>query len=131
MLLTLCPIPTVIQDMIVGILMCEGTPSSNAIKRKNLEEEEEEVPIKVVALGPLDRCRHTLYYMERTVNYIYDNASYFSREALIELHIAYLKEKRSTTYTVTKIQDLTNYLTSLFKRREINITFKRRWEITD
>ena len=127
MLLTLCPIPTVIQDMIVGILMCEGTPSSNAIKRKNLEEEE--VPIKVVALGPLDRCRHTLYYMERTVNIIYDNASYFSREALIELHIAYLKEKRSTTYTVTKIQDLTNHLTALFKRRERNITFNRRGEI--
>jgi hypothetical protein len=110
MLLTLCPIPTVIQDMIVGILMYQGTPSSNAIKTRNLEEE---VPIKVVALGPLDRCRHTLYYMERTVNRIYDNSSYFSREALIELHIAYLKEKRSTAYTVTKIQDLTNHLNKL------------------
>ena len=120
MLLSLCPIPQVIQDMIFGILLCDGTPSSNAIKGKNLEEEEE-IPIKVVALGPLNRCRHTLYYMEQTVNIIYDNASYFSREALIELHIVYLKEKRTTAYTVTKIQALTNHLNSLIKERLVKI----------
>ena len=117
MLLTLCPIPTVIQEMIVGILVCEGTPSSNAIKGMKLEEE---VPIKVVGLGPLNRCRHTLYYMERTINHIYDNASYFSREALIELHIVYLKGKRPTAYTATKIQDLTNHLKRLHSSFLVN-----------
>ena len=112
MILTMCPIPTSIQDIILGILIGYGTPSANAIKAR-LIEDEPEIPIKVVALGTLDRCRHTLYYMERTINYNYDNASYFSKEALFELHIVYLNGKRSTPYTVRKIQELTNHLQKL------------------
>jgi hypothetical protein len=112
MLLTLCPIPTSIQDIIFGMLLSQGTPSAAAIKRDE-KEEEKEIPIKVVALGTLDRCRHTLYYMEKTINHNYDNASYFSKEALFELHIVYLNGKRSTPYTTRKIQELTNHLKKL------------------
>lgn len=111
-LLTMCPIPTSIQDIILGMLIGYGTPSANAIKAR-LIEDEPETPIKVVALGTLDRCRHTLYYMEKTINHNYDNASYFSKEALFELHIVYLNGKRSTPYTTRKIQELTNHLKSL------------------
>ena len=116
MLLTLCPIPTVIQDMIFTILVCQGTPSARVIKARE-EREEREIPICVVALGPLHACRYTLYYMDRTVNHYYDNDSYFNKEALFELHIIYLKSKRSTAYTVRKIQELTNHLDELFRDR--------------
>ena len=41
MLLTLCPIPTVIQDMIFTILVCQGTPSARVIKTREEKEERE------------------------------------------------------------------------------------------
>lgn len=119
-LLTLCPIPTAIQDIIFGILVGYGTPSTNAIKSKP-SIDDNEIPIRVVALGTLDRCRHTLYYMERTITHTYDNASYFSKEALFEIHTIYLKNKRTTEYTLTKMQELSNALYSLSQRRLIQI----------
>jgi hypothetical protein len=118
-LLTLCPIPTVIQNMIFGILLCEGTPTASIIKTRKSDKEsgELEIPIHVVVIGPLQRCRHSLYYMDKTINHYYDNDSYFNKEALFELHIIYLKSKRTSAYTVRKIQELTEHLDMLFKCR--------------
>lgn len=119
-LLKLCPIPTVIQDAILNILVGYGTPSANAIKSGRLLDDIE-LPIKVIAMGTLDRCRHTLYYMERTITHYYDNSTHFSKEALIELHQIYLTNKRTTPYTITKLQDVSNYLYKLRMDRLIQL----------
>ena len=113
-LLELCPIPESIQQCIFSLLIGFGTPSTKAMKNATLPEE---VPIRVVALGMLDRCRHTLYYMERTISHCYDNASHFSREALFELHKIYLSNKRPTAYTITKTQELNNRLQTMSRKR--------------
>lgn len=119
-LLKLCPIPESIQQCIFNLLIGFGTPSTNAIKTTPLQLENE-IPIKVVALGTLDRCRYTLYYMERTITHWYDNSNYFSKEALFGLHQIYLSNKKQTAYTTTKTQDLTNCLQTMSRRRLIQI----------
>ena len=120
-LLKLCPIPTVIQDIIMNILIGFGTPSANAIKSRQLLDESE-IPIKVVAFTSLNKCRYTLYYMERAVTHYYDEASYFSKEALFEMYSIYLKNKRTTQYTITKLQDISNHSYRLSRERLIQLT---------
>jgi hypothetical protein len=115
-LVELCPVPSCIQQLILTILLGYGTPSAHAIQTAPLIDE---IPIQVVHVGTLNRCRHTIYYMEKTITHCYDNASHFSREALYEIHIIYLTNKQQTPYTILKLRDLTQYSSTLTRNRLI------------
>ena len=116
--LQLCSIPESIQQMIFYLLVGYGTSSAHNIQGELANTNKKEEPIHAIILGPLDRCRHTLYYMENTINHVYDNSNYFSREALYHAHLIYLQnKKKQTEYTITKIQELTNDLKRLTKNR--------------
>lgn len=107
-LLELTPIPSSIQQIIFNMLIGYGTPSSKVLKTK---EPDEDIPIRVVAIGPLNRCRHTMYYTWKTKTHCYDNASHYSREALYELHTVYLlNKKRQTSYVLSKLLDMAIYM---------------------
>lgn len=116
MLLKLCPIPESIQQCIFNLLVGYGTNTASAIKTITIPDD---IPIRVIVFGSLDRCRHTLYYMERTINHFYDNASHFSKEALFELHNIYLSNKRQTPYIITKTHEITEYLQVIKRKRLI------------
>ena len=117
-LVELCPVPSCMQQLILTILLGYGTPSAHAIQTAPLIDE---IPIQVVHVGTLNRCRHTLYYMEKTLTHCYNNATHFSREALFELHIIYLTNKRQTPYTISKLRDLTQYSIALSRNRLIQM----------
>ena len=113
-----CPIPENVQDLIFSMLLSFGTPSSGALMSSKLIVNDD-IPIAVVILGTLDRCRHTLYYANKTISHFYDNAGYFSRRALFETHIVYLKKKKvqTPTYTTSKIAGLTYHLHLMTRNR--------------
>ena len=113
-LLCLCPVPSSIQEKIYYLLVGFGTETANAIRTAPAILD---VPIKAVAFGPLGRCRHTLYYMNFTVNHYYDNASHFSRLALYELHLIYLDHSPPLPYISSRIQDVSSSLRALINNR--------------
>lgn len=100
-MLSLCPIPHCIQQLIYYTLVGYGTLSANAIR---IMPAMEDIPIKVVIFGPHNRCRHTLYFMKKTITRYYDDATHFSLHALYELHLIYLNTQRPTEYLNSKRQ---------------------------
>ena len=123
MILRMCPVPASIQQIIYYLLMGFGTETANAIRTAPAILD---VPIKSVAFGPLGRCRHTLYYMNFTINHYYDNASHFSRRALYELHLIYLDRNPPLPYISSRIQDITSSLHVLNKNRLMRFVVEER-----
>jgi hypothetical protein len=82
------------------MLIGYGTLSANAMSAnaKRIMLTAQDIPIKVVVFGPLNRCRYTLYFMKKTTTRHYDDAKHFSRCALYELHLVYLNAQRQTEY---------------------------------
>jgi len=93
-LLSLCPIPQIIQEMIFNILVGYGTPISNILT--NLEEIKKKFAKKIYVYsfgrsGCLSVChtRKTLnYYQMLTLN---ENATYFTLKTIYEIHEIYLQ----------------------------------------
>jgi hypothetical protein len=86
------------------MLIGYGTPSTNAMTANAIRNmpASEDIPIKVVIFGPHNRCRYTLYFMNKTITRYYDNATHFSLQALYELHLIYLNAQRQTEYAISK-----------------------------
>jgi len=55
--------------------------------------------------------------MEKTITHCYDNASYFSREALYELQIVYLSAEEQSGYVIAGLNMMHFYLDVLIKNR--------------
>jgi hypothetical protein len=122
-ILRACPVPPCIQQIIYYLLVGFGTETANIIRTAPAVLD---VPIKIVAFGPLGRCRHTLYFMNFTINHYYDNASHFSRVALYELHLIYLDCSPHFPYISSRIQDITSSLRVLIKNRLMRFIVEER-----
>jgi len=121
-LLSTCPVPRCIQQLIYYHLVGYGTPSAGVIQTMTPAED---IPIKVVALGPLNTCRHSLYYMEKTITHNYDISSHFSRQALYEHHIIYLKSKKiQTEYIISRQRAMMESLQILANIRLMRLTIE-------
>ena len=99
-LVELCPVPACIQQLIFNILVGYGTPSANAIQKETTR-----------SWGAPNEFRYTLNYIEQNYN----------REALYELHIIYLTNKRQTSYTISKIQMISRYSQAHIRSRLIRL----------
>jgi len=86
------------------MLIGYGTLSANAMSAnaKQIMLTTQDIPIKVVIFGPHNRCRYTLYFMNKTTTRYYDNSTHFSLCALYELHLIYLNAQRQTEYVNSK-----------------------------
>ena len=122
-MLSLCPIPHCIQQLIYYMLIGYGTLSANAIR---IMPAMEDIPIKVVAFGPHNRCRHTLYFMKKTITRYYDDATHFSLHALYELHLVYLNTRRPTEYLNSERQIMNDSLYVSTKIRLIRLMVEER-----
>ena len=126
-LLTQSPVPLCIQQLIYYNLVGYGTPSASVIQTMIPAED---IPIKVVALGPPNKCRHSLYYMGKTITHNYDESSHFSRQALYEFHIIYLKSKKNQTeYIISRQRDMTETLQILTNVRLMRLTIESKYKI--
>jgi hypothetical protein len=99
-LLELCPVPSCIQQLIFNILVGYGTPSANAIQKETIR-----------SWGAVNEFRYILNYIEQ----------YYNQEVLYELHIIYLTNKRQTSYTISKLQILSQYSQDLTRNRLIRL----------
>ena len=103
-LLELCPIPECIQQLIFNILVGYGTPSANAIQSV--------IPNINVILKTNACLRSSL------------SATYFSQEAIIEIHIIYLTNKQQTHARISKVKAMNNYLRKITQERLIRFLEK-------
>jgi hypothetical protein len=102
-LLNLCPIPQIIQEMIFNIFVGYGTPSANILKNPVITKDNFIKRIIVISFGRLRR------------------STYFSLETIYELHAVYLKNKIMTPYRICKLQDLRIELHNNMKLRLVKM----------
>jgi hypothetical protein len=119
-LLELCPIPSVIQQLILNSFIGYGTPSSQALK---ITDNDEEIPIRVVVMEVSDKFRYSIYYMDKVINRYYDySSSHHSLIALCELHIIYLFKKQiQPPYVLLKLRELCDHMNDYTKRRLLRL----------
>jgi hypothetical protein len=108
-LLNLCPIPQIIQEMIFNILVGYGTPSANILKDPVITKDNFIKRIIVISFGRVGRM--IIRHSPKFLNYcelldMHANSTYFSLETIYELHVVYLKNKIMTPYRIRKLQDL-------------------------
>lgn len=103
-LLQLCPIPECIQQLIFNILVGYGTPSANAIQS---------VMPNINVILKTNAC------LESSLS-----ASYFSQEAIIEIHIIYLTNKPQTHARISKVKAINNYFRKITQERLIQFLEK-------
>ena len=123
-LLSLCPIPENIQEIIFSILVGYGTPVSNILT--NLEEIKKKFMknIRVYSFGRLGyfsicHTRKTLtYYQLLTIN---EYATYFRLKALYEIHAIHLERTDMTNYKISKLIDLNQELYNITRIRLLKI----------
>ena len=104
-MLSRCPIPPCIQEIIYYMLVGYGTGHANAIKTRSTNQE---VPRKFIKFGTFyssHTCHYVLQFIEKTVIHNYDNATYSSICALYENHLLYMI-KRQELLQIKRVENM-------------------------
>ena len=119
-LLELCPIPTIIQEMIFNILVGYGTPSANLFENptiilRNFIKRISRVSFRTTKRLIICHISRELTYFQML--YMYENSPHFSLVTIYELHMIHLKKTEMNPYKNSKVREITSEIQINTKKR--------------